>query len=229
MRHGAPLARRRLRLHAYAAMRALVFANGDPPSAELAAEFAADAALVVAADGGAAGALAAGIHPVAVVGDLDSLTDDMWAALPHASFVRELHPDFTDLQKAIEYCIAAGATAVDVLGAAGGRSDHALANLSVLLLYRDRATVRIIDDLFVIEAVSGVAIVDAPPGTIVSLLAIGPCRGVTTTGMRWDLTDHTLVFGPHGVHNEVANSPATVSVGSGDLLLFRGRRIEKHT
>lgn len=210
-------------------MRALVFANGDPPSADLAAEFAAGADLVVAADGGAAAALAAGIHPAAVVGDLDSITDDVRAALPNAAFIRQTHPDFTDLQKAIEYCIESGATAVDVLGAAGGRSDHALANLSVLFLYRAQCNVRVIDDLFVIEAVSGPVIVEAPPGTIVSLVAIGLCQGVTTTGMRWDLTDHTLAFGPHGVHNEVAVSPATVAVGTGDLLLFRGRRIEKHT
>jgi thiamine pyrophosphokinase len=212
-----------------AAMRALVFANGEPPSAALAAEFVAGADLVVAADGGAQAALALRIRPTAVVGDLDSLTEASRAALPGAVFVRDDHPDFTDLQKAIEHCIAAGATEIDILGAAGGRSDHALANLSVLVLYRDRARVRIVDELFVIEAVARSATIDAPAGTIISLVAVGPCEGVTTTGMRWNLTDHRLTFGPRGVHNEVAVPPATVSIRTGDLLLFRGRRIEKHT
>jgi thiamine pyrophosphokinase len=210
-------------------MRALVFANGEPPSAALAAQFAAGAGLVVAADGGAQAALALRIRPTAVVGDFDSMTDAIRAELPNAAFVRNHDPDFTDLQKAIEHCIAAGATEIDILGAAGGRSDHALANLSVLLLYRDRAKVRIVDELFAIEAVARSATIDEPPGTIVSLVAVGVCEGVTTTGMRWNLTDHRLAFAPRGVHNEVAVPPATVSVRTGDLLLFRGRRIEKHT
>jgi thiamine pyrophosphokinase len=68
----------------------------------------------------------------------------------------------------------------------------------------------------------------APTGTVVSLVAIGRCTWVTTTGLRWNLARHDLVFSPYGVHNEVAQSPASVSVESGDLLLFRGRWIEKH-
>jgi thiamine pyrophosphokinase len=210
-------------------MRALVFAHGEPPSVPLATEFALGAGLVVAADAGAAAALAAGIKPAAIIGDLDSLTPELRLALPGARLVRDDDPNSTDLQKAIDYCIAAGATEVDILGAGGGRSDHALANLSVLLLYRGQAAVRVIDDLFVIQAVDGAVTIDEPPGTIVSLVAIGRCDGVTTTGMRWDLADHQLAFGPRGVHNEVRTRPATVSVRRGDLLLFRGRRIEKHT
>jgi thiamine pyrophosphokinase len=70
--------------------------------------------------------------------------------------------------------------------------------------------------------------VEAEPGTVVSLVAIGPCEGVTTSGMRWDLHDYALGFSPYGIHNEVAISPATVSVRNGDLLLFRGRWVEKH-
>jgi thiamine pyrophosphokinase len=210
-------------------MRAVVFANGTPPSAALALEFAANAGLVVGADGGAAGALEAGIRPAAVVGDLDSVTPETSASLPSDAFHRDDDPDSTDLQKAIEYCITAGADEIDILGAEGGRSDHALANLSVLFLYHDRARIRVVDETFVIEAVRGTVMIEAPPGTIVSLVALGPCEGVTTTGMRWDLTAHPLRFEPRGIHNEVARSPATVSVRSGDLLLFRGRRVEKHT
>ncbi|MCZ7579006.1 MAG: hypothetical protein M5U18_18940 [Dehalococcoidia bacterium] len=46
--------------------------------------------------------------------------------------------------------------------------------------------------------------------------------------MRWDLHDFTLTFSPRGVHNEVADTPATISVRTGDLLLFRGRWVERH-
>lgn len=195
---------------------------------ELLRALAHSVTLVVAADGGAAHALAAGIRIDAVVGDFDSVTSDVREAMAASEFHHMPDPDCTDLQKAIGYCIAAGANAVDVAAAGGGRSDHALANLSVLRLFRGQAAIRVIDDYFEVSLIDGEATVDAPIGTVVSLIAIGQSTGVTTTGLRWNLTDYPLTFSPHGIHNEVAEPPAHISVADGDVLLFRGRWVEKH-
>ncbi|MFN8506296.1 MAG: thiamine diphosphokinase [Dehalococcoidia bacterium] len=209
-------------------MRALVIANGEPPSPALLRALAAEASLVVAADGGARHALAAGLTPDAVVGDLDSVTAAERAAIPASRFHQVLDPNTTDLRKAIAFAIARGATRVDVAAAGGGRADHALANLSVLREFRGAAEVHIADDYFDIRLVEGSATIDADPGTVVSLVAIGRCEGVTTANLRWDLAAYTLEFSPYGVHNEVAVRPARVSVASGDLLLFTGRWVERH-
>ena len=210
-------------------MRALVVANGEPCSQVLAAELRAGAAIVVAADGGADRALALGIEPDAVVGDLDSASDEARATLPADRFHHVGRLDMTDLQKAIGFALERGAQEVDVICAGGGRADHALANLSVLATFRGRAHVVIHDDLFAICLVDGSEEFTAEPGTVVSLVAIGDCHGVSTSGLRWDLFESTLGFSPLGVHNEVVRSPARVSVATGDLLLFRGRWVEHHT
>lgn len=209
-------------------MRVLLFADGELPSPALIAEFARQADLVVAADGGADKALTLGIRADAVVGDLDSVTVEARRLLGEQAFHHMPSPNSTDLQKAIDFAFDAGADAIDIVAAGGGRADHALANLSVLPLYRGRGQLRVIDDLFEVSLVEGEARIEAPAGTVISLVAIGQCTGVTTTGLRWDLDRDDLVFSPYGVHNEIARSPATVSVKSGDLLLFRGRWIEKH-
>lgn len=208
-------------------MRALIFAHGELPSPALIAALHKRADIVVAADGGANGALESGITVDAVVGDLDSLNEAARGTLPLSGLHYDPDPDATDLQKAIAFAIAQGATAIDVVAAGGGRADHALANLSVLRLFRG-TPIAIHDDLFQISLVTGRVTIDAIPGTVVSLVALGECTGVTTRGLRWDLVDHTLAFSPRGIHNEVAESPATVSVRSGDLLLFEGRWVEKH-
>ena len=209
-------------------MRVLIVANGDLPSEALLAETRSAADYVVAADGGADKALSLGILPDAVVGDLDSLTAEARALLGDERLHHDGSDDTTDLQKAIEFALARGATSIDVVAAGGGRGDHALANLSVLRLYRGEAEMRFVDDLFTVEVVNGEAIIDGPAGTVISLVAIGRCTGVTTSGLRWDLADRVLEFSPLGVHNEIARPPATVGVATGDLLLFRGRWIEKH-
>lgn len=209
-------------------MRALIFAHGDLPSRALVESLRAGASLLVAADGGANRALDYGITVDVAIGDLDSVSAAVRAALPASAFHLDADPDRTDLQKAIDFCLEHGATEIDIVAAGGGRADHALANLSVLPLYRGRARLTIHDDLFATSLVDGVATITAPLGTVVSLIAIGECTGVTTSGLRWDLLSAILPFSPLGIHNEVVTSPATVSVESGDLLLFEGRWVEKH-
>ena len=57
-------------------MRAAVFLNGSPDPPDGLRRVAGRADLVIAADGGAIHALAAGIVPDLVVGDMDSLGDE---------------------------------------------------------------------------------------------------------------------------------------------------------
>lgn len=209
-------------------MKALVVAHGEAPGAALLHRLAREASLIIAADGGADRALVAGIVPALVTGDLDSVSDEARSRLPPAAFILDADPERTDLQKAIALATARGATAIDVVCAGGGRADHALANLSVLVLGRGGPRLRLLDDLFEVTLVEGEATVEGPGGTVVSLVAIGRCRGVTTRGLRWDLTEAELTFSPRGVHNEIVQSPASVRVASGDLLLFRGHWVEHH-
>lgn len=209
-------------------MRALIVANGVPPSAKLWTGLLPFVELVVAADGGADLALERNILPDAVVGDLDSVSSAARSEIPADRFHHDPDPYKTDLQKAIAFALERGATAIDVIASGGGRADHALANLSVLVLFRGMAAIRLIDDHFEVSLVERQVTFEAPPGTVVSLMAIGTCEGVRTTGLRWDLRGERLVFSPRGIHNEMAEPRATVSVASGDLLLFRGRWVEKH-
>ena len=209
-------------------MRALVLADGDFPSAPLLRELAAAADVIAAADGAADKALAAGIEPHIVIGDLDSVSAAARARLGPGRFLEDDDRYRTDLEKAISWAIEHGYGEIDVAGFGGGRADHALANLSVLILFRRQAELRLVDDRFVVRLVDDEARIEAEPGTVVSLIAIGTCRGVTTENLRWNLREATLTFSPAGVHNEVAASPATVRVREGDLLLFQGRWVERH-
>jgi thiamine pyrophosphokinase len=208
-------------------MRALVVAHGEPPSAGLLQELAAGAGMIVAADGGALIALDAGLMPDWVVGDLDTMDQFPAAPIPRARFVRDADPMTTDLEKAVRFALDRGAKAVDVAAAGGGRGDHALSNLSVLVVFGAHEVV-LHDDLFATWLVRGETEVRGEPGTVVSLIAPGGCRGVTTRGLRWELEDEDLPFSPRGVHNELVGERAEVRVREGALFLFRGRWVERH-
>ena len=118
-------------------MRIVIFANGvmDDPAGEAAA-WIRPGDLVVAADGGSHHALDAGITPSVVIGDLDSLSDDLLRRLEaeRVAFHRApVEKDETDLELALTWAAAQpGVEEIVVLGAFGGRPDQALSNLLLL-------------------------------------------------------------------------------------------------
>lgn len=208
-------------------MKALIVANGVAPEAALVRDLAEGADMVIAADGGSRTAFASGVTPDFIVGDLDSV-EDLSSSFPQDRVIRLDDLNATDLEKAVEFCIERGCDAVDIVGAGGGRADHALGNLSVLVVFRDRVKVRIIDDQFETSLVNGTIEISGEPGTVISLVALGVCTGVTTEGLRWKLQNDTLDFSPHGIHNELIGEAGSVTVREGNLFLFKGRWVEHH-
>lgn len=231
-----------------AGLRALIVADGDPVDA-----MALDAAwpgwsdgirLVVAADGGARlaerlvpdlpggdppdGELPGGGRLIdLIVGDGDSLGDDELARFAAAGIAIERSPaakDESDTELAVRAALRLGATDLVIVGALGGRPDHAIANLGLLAApWLDGRPGVILD------ATTRVTLLSGPDergfrgrtGDVVSLLPLGDgVDGVTTAGLAYPLADEALPFGPARGLSNVRTVPfATVSVRHGRLLV----------
>ena len=184
-------------------------------------------AVVIAADGGLDRSRALGLHPHAVVGDLDSVTR---AALEEAErdgirVVR--HPaekDFTDLELALDEALALAPSRVVVVASASGRLDHLLA-LLLLLGVEKLAGVEV--DAFVgdalVHVVRGERSLAGRPGEIVTLVALhGSAAGVTTAGLEYPLSGETLAPGSsRGVSNVFSGPEARIAVSDGIVLAIR--------
>ena len=83
--------------------------------------------------GGRARALAAGIVPQAVIGDLDSISEAGRAAIPPGRLHRVAEQETTDFEKALRHIAAPFVLGV---GFAGTRIDHLLAALTTLVRLR---------------------------------------------------------------------------------------------
>lgn len=148
------------------------------------------AKIIVAADGGAEHLLSAGVTPTAVIGDFDSLSP-----AAESAFSPQLHKvasqDTTDLEK-----VLARVRAPLILGAGflGGRLDHSFAALNVLVKQAARPIILIsqVDCCFAVPA--GLHVLDLKAGTQVALLPMAPAL-VSTTGLKWNLTDARLSAG----------------------------------
>ena len=211
-------------------MRAIIVAAGQTVDDVGWQRWVRDGDRIIGADGGAAQALAWGLVPEVVIGDMDSLPSGDRATLTALGCRFVEHPrakDETDLELALIQAAEQGAEEIIVLGALGGRLDHTLANLLLLSLPSlEGVSVRIADADQEIILVRGGGLVrlQGSPGDIVSLLPLGgDASGVTCSGLAWALQDDLLRFGfSRGVSNEMAATEALVEVEKGFLLVVHG-------
>jgi len=218
-------------------MVALILADGDVPArSDLDLAWPAwdkDVELVIAADGGARHAIGLGVAIDLWVGDGDSIDADALAALEAAGVPLERSPqdkDESDTELAIRAALRRGQPGVLIVGALGGRIDHALANIGLLAMPELAGR-----DVAILDARSRTVLVRAPgpdgaaverllpgrPGDLVSLLPLGPgVEGVTTRGLAYPLVDEPLPEGrARGLSNVRSAPDAAVVVRRGLLLV----------
>jgi len=209
-------------------MRAVIFINGTIDDYATFASWIAADDYLVAADGGARHCLALGLRLDAVVGDFDSLEPVLVEQLAAAGVLIDRHPVAkaqTDLELAIEFALHQGATEILLMGAVGDRLDQTLANLLILAQREWLATLTLVERNQLAQLVrpGQTLILQAQVGDTVSILPVSDTvTGITYTGMRYPLINATLHLGStRGISNEVAATPATVTITTGRLLVIQ--------
>ena len=167
-----------------------------------------------------------GIEPHLIVGDFDSHDD------PHLdveTIVLPREKDDTDTVFAVKEALKRGFDDFLLLGVVGGRLDHTLGNVSILLMLHSLGKrALLVDDYSEMEIVSKdpVRIDDSLP--FFSLLNIsGTAEGITVEGAKYPLRDAEIQCTyQYGISNEVLpGHQARVSVEKGELLLVKVQRV----
>jgi len=189
-----------------------------------------DDAYVVAADSGVHLGDILDLHVDCVVGDMDSADPAAVDAAERAGATIERHPaekDATDLELALVAAQRHGVDQVVIVGGAGGRLDHFLANVALLASPRFaelRIEARFGDARVTVVRGGGAPVeLDGGPGDLVTLLAAGgDARGITTKGLQYALHGEDLPAGTtRGVSNVVVDPRVSVSVDDGTLLVVQ--------
>lgn len=209
--------------------RVLIFANGDLPDIKRAQSLLRRDDFILCADGGTRHALALGVKPNLVLGDMDSLEKDHWEKLQEWGVEVEIFPrdkDETDLEHAIRTAMGLNPREIVILAALGGRVDQTLANITLLTDPRLAAfNVRLDDGVEEIVLCRDQARMHGKRGDIVSLIPWGaPVVGVQTEQLKWPLDKETLhPDKTRGISNEMLAGSAVISIESGLLLVVHRR------
>lgn len=206
-------------------MRALIVLGGDAPERMLLLSCAGYADIKIAADRGLEAFECAGVSPDLLVGDMDSVSQEVLDRVKENTQVERLpiQKDDTDGVHALDVAIARGAKNITILGALGGRMDHALANLMLLVRAHEQgAYAEILDEHMRIVRVDGEIEITGSKGDTFSLLPLGGAQNVMISGCAYhedEPLDFTTGY-PLGVSNVITEDEAKITVESGDLLLF---------
>jgi len=212
-------------------LRAVIFANGVLDSGDETRQAIRTEDLLIAADGGAENCLKLGFVPNVVIGDMDSLPDELQTDLISQRVEFFPYPsdkDQTDLELALTFAIHQGSTEIVLIGLLGGRLDQTLANL-LLLAREEWGSARLVifagrDTGYVLRGATKI-LISGDLGDLVSLIPLTPdVKDVSTRGLKWTLSSATLTFGSSlGISNELTDSKAEIQIRSGTLLLVHHR------
>jgi thiamine pyrophosphokinase len=209
--------------------RIIIFANGELPNLEKARRLLQPNDYIICADGGTRHALALGLRPSLVIGDMDSINKDDWQGLKKSGVSIELFPhdkNETDLELAINRAIEMDPKQLLIVGALGGRMDQMLGNIALLSDNRLSARdARLDDGVEKIFFCRDQAQVDGRSGDLVSLIPWGtPVYGVQTQDLKWPLQNETLhPDKTRGISNEMVQDVAFIKISSGLLLVVHQR------
>ena len=130
-------------------------------------------------------------RPLAVVGDLDSLSEELRAQYS-ALIVRESEQDDNDLTKAMRWVLRTHpeVSEIVILGATGLREDHTIGNLGLLMEYTrlfdlDGRKVSMVSDFGTAFAITDTCDLHLGEGRRFSLFSADNTLRISSEGLQW--------------------------------------------
>ena len=205
--------------------RCIIVSAGELRDYARARDFLHEGDFFVFCDGGLAHADGLGIKPDLVVGDFDSCDAGVLAKWQDSCEIVQLprEKDDTDTLFAVKLALEKGFDDFLLLGAMGGRFDHALGNVSILLYLQGLGKkALLVDDYSVMQIAGSEPLLIEDSCSYFSVLTVaGDVSGVNIKNAKYPLENASLSSDFQlGISNEVLpGKVAQVSVEHGRVLV----------
>lgn len=175
---------------------------------------------VIGIDRGAYLAIREGVEPLCAIGDFDSVNaQELEVIKAHCPLeILPTHKDETDSEKGVYYALEQGYRHIILYGGLGGRMDHTLANL-YLIMHRD-IPLTLMDAHHCIRKLKK-GIYQIPKRfTYLSFLALEPTI-ITEQGVAYPLYKRSITaMDIYPISNEITEDYATITIHEGSVLMM---------
>lgn len=186
----------------------IIVANGDKPSKRnIEYLLKHGVSTIIAADGGANSCFNLGIVPKYIIGDFDSIKPKILNYFESRSkIIRYKRQNDTDVEKALKLAAKKEYETVYLLGGTGDRLDHSICNLGFVIKFFSKIRIIIIHGKTVLFPYTDDVKLESQPGETVSLYAFNSDTHITSSGLKYPLSDASLSFGEKESTSNVALS-----------------------
>ena len=183
---------------------------------------------IICSDGGANHAYKMDIIPDYIIGDLDSIEDNIlkYYKSKHVQFEKfPAKKDETDTELSILLADKLNSKEIDLIGALGGRIDHTIANINLLYYIKNKGIApRIIserEEIYI--AIDEDIIIHGNIGDTISIIPIkGDAKGITLENLEYTLDNYDMEFSrPLGVSNIMKKNSCNIKINEGSILIIK--------
>ncbi len=205
--------------------KCIIISAGECPKKKIFSHFRnkLNYSAIFCADGGFANARKLGIVPDYIIGDMDSIEiDELPFATESTTTILIARQSDTDTEKCLKFAIARKYTHILLMGADGGRLDHLISVLGLLLKYTDKVSIAFISNSSIIHPVFHSIELETEKDEIISCFSIDERAEFQSKGLKYPLKGTGFLLGKkESISNFATGSMVSISSGSGKFLLVR--------
>jgi thiamine pyrophosphokinase len=198
---------------------AVIVSDGIFPEHKIPLGYIRNAGRIICCDGSAENLLKAGFEPEAIVGDMDSISEEIAYRYSNRIF-RDENQDTNDLTKAVCWCSERGYKEIVIVGATGKREDHTIGNISLLAEYIKDVNVIMVTDTGILQPYLKSTKVSSFPGQQVSIFAIDPETEISSQGLRYPLDRKEIKNWWVATLNEALGDSFTIQFNHGRVIVY---------
>lgn len=201
-------------------MSTVILANGRFPSHSIPLAMLNNASRIVCCDGSVENLEAIGLKPTAIVGDLDSVSENLKQQFADRIYY---NPDqnTNDLTKAIAWCKERDYLDITILAGTGKRDDHTIGNIGLLPSYAQLGMkINMVTDFGTFTPLLTSTKLKSFAGQQVSIFSFNNATRVTTHNLKYPITGTALPEPWMGTLNQSLDEWFELEFEPGPLVVF---------
>lgn len=208
-------------------MKAAIIAYGEAGDIEELMEEIESSDYIICADGGGEFAFKHGIIPNYLIGDFDSISQEILRFFIENGVNIIRYPrdkDYTDTEICVHKAIELGCIEICIIAGIGSRIDHSLGNIGLLhIIGAKGAKGYIISKNSTIYLCKDYIQLNGRIGDTVSIIPLmGNADGLKSRGLKFELNNLSIEFGkPIGISNEMTDNKCSIEIENGEILIIK--------
>ena len=197
----------------------VIVADGTFPQHNIPLGYLKNAKRIICCDGSVQNLILCGLQPDAIVGDMDSLNEELANRFADRIYLDE-NQDTNDLTKAVSWCNEIGYKDIVIVGATGKREDHTLGNISLLAEYIKNVNVIMVTETGILRPLLNSSTLSSFPGQQISIFSIDTNTEVTSHGLRYPLNRTKITNWWFATLNEALGDSFSLEFKEGRIIVY---------